>query len=122
MSVICNANVADADCSAMTWVRVRRPVLDVDAVTTVVAGGRAVCVIRTADGWGALDNRCPHQGGPLGDGQVEGGYVICPWHAYEYDPHTGQPPPGFRDAATPYDVREVDGDDLEIDVPEAVES
>jgi pyruvate oxidase len=106
----------------MTWVRVRRPVLDVDAVTTVVAGGRAVCVIRTADGWGALDNRCPHQGGPLGDGQVEGGYVICPWHAYEYDPHTGQPPPGFRDAATPYDVREVAGDDLEIDVPEAVES
>ncbi|MEN3273648.1 MAG: hypothetical protein V7636_2409 [Actinomycetota bacterium] len=120
--MICNAKSVGADCCAMTWVRVRRPVLDVDAVTTVVAGGRAVCVIRTADGWGALDNRCPHQGGPLGDGQIEGGYVICPWHAYEYDPHTGQPPPGFRDAATPYDVREGDGDELEIDVPDAVEA
>ena len=104
------------DAGERAWVRVPRPALAAGEVTTVVAGAHAVCVIRTEAGWGALDNRCPHQGGPLGDGQLEGSYVICPWHAYEYDPVTGQPPPGFRDAATPYAVREV-GDDLEIEVP-----
>ena len=106
----------DAAAGDRAWVRVPRPALAAGEVTTVLAGERAVCVIRTADGWGALDNRCPHQGGPLGDGQLEGSFVICPWHAYEYDPVTGQPPPGFRDAATPYAVRE-SGDDLEIEVP-----
>ena len=87
------------------WITIDRPDIDVGTVTTVVVGGRAVCVTKTADGWGALDNRCPHQGGPLGDGQVEAGaegvpYVICPWHAYEYDPVSGAPPEGFGDAAT----------------------
>jgi thiamine pyrophosphate-dependent acetolactate synthase large subunit-like protein/nitrite reductase/ring-hydroxylating ferredoxin subunit len=98
--------------------RIDEPDLAIGRVTTVVAGGRAVCVTRTEAGWGALDNRCPHQGGPLGDGQIEGGYVICPWHAYEYDPMTGTPPPGFRDAATSYQVRESTDGGLEIELPE----
>ena len=82
------------------WIRTDLPDLDVGRVTTVVVGDRAVAVTRTEDGWGALDNHCPHQGGPLGDGQIEDGYLICPWHAYEYHPCTGQPPSGFSDAAT----------------------
>jgi thiamine pyrophosphate-dependent acetolactate synthase large subunit-like protein/nitrite reductase/ring-hydroxylating ferredoxin subunit len=99
------------------WVRVDRPSILEGHATTVVAGGRAVCVVRGEGGaWSALDNRCPHQGGPLGDGQLDDGWLICPWHAYQYDPITGEPPPGFRDAATPYAVREV-GDELEIEVP-----
>jgi nitrite reductase/ring-hydroxylating ferredoxin subunit len=39
-----------------------------------------------------------------GDGQIADGYVICPWHAYEYDPRSGEPPPGFKDAAVAYRV------------------
>ena len=96
------------------------PAIDEGTVTTVVAGGRAVCLVHHEGGaWTALDNRCPHQGGPLGDGQLEDGYLICPWHAYQYDPTTGTPPPGFRDAAVPYAVRRaVDGSDgLEIEIP-----
>src|SRR4051812_47300899 len=100
----------------MMWVRVDPGRLDVGQVTTVVAAGRAMCITRTEDGFGALDNRCPHQGGPLGDGQLEDGYLICPWHAYQYDPTTGTPPPGFRDAAVPYPLRRV-GEVLEIEVP-----
>ncbi|MFL6205092.1 MAG: thiamine pyrophosphate-binding protein [Acidimicrobiales bacterium] len=99
------------------WVRVPRPSVLEGHATTVVAGERAVCVVRGEDGsWSALDNRCPHQGGPLGDGQLDDGWLICPWHAYQYDPITGEPPPGFRDAATAYAVREADGA-LEIEVP-----
>ena len=102
----------------MTWVKVDPGGLEAGRVTTVVAAGRALCITRTADGYGALDNHCPHQGGPLGDGQIADGYVICPWHAYEYDPHTGQPPPGFKDAATCYRIEER-GDGLYVELPVA---
>ena len=104
--------------STTEWVRVEVGGLEVDRLTTVVANGRAVCITRTAEGFGALDNRCPHQGGPLGDGEIENGFVICPWHGYEYDPHTGHPPPGFPDCATGYavDLRE---DGLYVELPVA---
>jgi len=29
-------------------------------------------------------------GGPLGQGYIEAGKIVCPWHGWEYDPHTGQ--------------------------------
>src|SRR5947208_10400575 len=102
---------------ASTWVEIELPDIEPGRVTTVVAGGRALCVTRTAEGWGVLDNRCPHQGGPLGDGQLENGFVICPWHAYEYDPTTGQPPPGFRDAAVAYPTRSAGNGVLEVELP-----
>ena len=101
------------------WYAVDPGHLEVDRIATVVVAGRAVCITRTADGYGALDNRCPHQGGPLGDGQIENGYVICPWHGYEYNPCSGRPPEGFPDAATSYAVEERDGGlFVELPVPE----
>jgi thiamine pyrophosphate-dependent acetolactate synthase large subunit-like protein/nitrite reductase/ring-hydroxylating ferredoxin subunit len=105
---------------ATEWVKVDPDGLEVDRVTTVIANGRGVCLTRTAAGYGALDNHCPHQGGPLGDGQIVDGYVICPWHAYEYDPMTGQPPPGFKDAARCYGVDER-ADGLYVELPVAEE-
>lgn len=102
------------------WVKVDPNGLEIDRITTVVAAGRAICLVRTAAGYGALDNHCPHQGGPLGDGQLADGYLICPWHAYEYDPMTGQPPPGFTDAATAYVVEER-SDGVYVDLPVAIE-
>ena len=101
---------------ATDWHRIEPGEIDVDTVTTVVAAGRALCVTRMADGYGVLDNRCPHQGGPLGDGHIENGYVICPWHGYEYNPCTGTPPPGFKDAATGYPVQERP-DGLYVELP-----
>jgi len=80
--------------------------LAIDGVTTQIVGDRAICLTRIARGYGALDNRCPHQGGPLGEGQIERGYVICPWHGYEYDPITGEPPDGYGDVATTYPIEQ----------------
>ncbi len=37
----------------------------------------------------ALDNSCPHQGGPLGEGFIEEGCVTCPWHGWQFDLKTG---------------------------------
>src|SRR5437763_5443486 len=104
------------------WVKVDPAGLEVGQVTTVVAGGRAVCLSRTGDGYGALDNRCPHQGGPLGDGQIEDGWLICPWHAYQYHPCDGKPPPGFADAAVPFAVEDRRADGLWVQLPAEAEA
>ena len=73
-------------------------------VRTVLAGHRSVALTRCNGHYGALDNRCPHQGGPLGEGSIEKGWLRCPWHGYDYDPITGSPPPGFSDAPDSYPV------------------
>ena len=100
------------------WFRVDPGDLAVGGVTTVVAQDRAIAITHTDAGYGALDNHCPHQGGPLGDGQIEHGYVICPWHGYEYDPITGAPPKGYGDSATAYDIK-VREDGLYVRLPVA---
>lgn len=57
---------------------------------------RAVCVGRyevalfnVAGAFYALENACPHQGGPIADGWVEGLTVTCPWHAWCFDLRSG---------------------------------
>ncbi len=81
--------------------------LDDGRVRTVVAGDQTLVLTRVGDRYGALDNRCPHQGGPLGEGSIEKGLLRCPWHGYDYDPLTGIPPAGFSDAPPcfPVEVR-----------------
>ena len=72
--------------------------LDVGRVTTVTVGHESLCVTRSEAGFGCLSNACPHQGGPLGEGSIEGGWLRCPWHGYDYSPLDGTPPPPFDDA------------------------
>ena len=57
----------------------------------------------------ALDARCPHQGGPLGQGTIEQGWLRCPWHGYDYHPTTGEPPSGFSDDVRTFPVEVRDG-------------
>jgi len=75
-------------------------------VTSTVVDGRAVALTRCDGKLGALENRCPHQGGPVGEGSIENGWLRCPWHGYDYDPLTGRPPEGFTDAVAAYEVEE----------------
>jgi pyruvate oxidase len=79
---------------------------DEGRVRSVVVDGRTVAVARCGARLGALENRCPHQGGPLGEGSIEKGLLRCPWHGYDYDPVTGQPPGDFADAVPSYEVDE----------------
>ena len=77
-------------------------------VTTVTVGRRSLAVTHHDGRYGCLDNACPHQGGPLGEGSIEGGWLRCPWHGYDYSPLTGRPPAGFADAPAcfPTEVRD----------------
>jgi nitrite reductase (NADH) small subunit len=52
--------------------------------------GRRVAVFKTRNGWYALDQRCPHRGGPLTDGIVADGCVTCPLHDRRFDLATGR--------------------------------
>ena len=89
------------------WSRVApADVPDEGRVTTSVVDGRSVALTRCGGRLGALENRCPHQGGPVGEGSIENGWLRCPWHGYDYDPITGQPPEGFADSVAAYDVEE----------------
>ena len=74
-------------------------------VKAVTAGVIPICLTHHKGDYHALDNHCPHQGGPLGEGFIdEHGYVICPWHGYEYSAEDGNPPPGFDDAVDTFPV------------------
>src|SRR4051795_8445093 len=73
-------------------------------VRSVVVDGRSIALSRCGGTYGALENRCPHQGGPLGEGSIEQGWLRCPWHGYDYDPATGRPPEGFSDGVPSLDV------------------
>jgi nitrite reductase (NADH) small subunit len=53
------------------------------------AGGRTLCIANVNGVIRALDNECPHRGGPLAEGMIEDGKVVCPWHAWAWDPATG---------------------------------
>src|SRR5271156_3910996 len=53
------------------------------------AGDVMLCVARLNGKITALDNECPHHGAPLGEGAIENGKVVCPWHAYAFDLTTG---------------------------------
>ena len=85
------------------WHRVLdREELDVRRVTTVAVGRRTLCVTNIDGRYGAMDNHCPHQGGPLGEGSIEKGWLRCPWHGFDYSPCNGKPPGGFDDAPQAY--------------------
>src|SRR3954447_895105 len=73
---------------------------------SVVVDGQSIALSRCGGTFGALESRCPPQGGPLGEGSIEDGWLRCPWHGYDYDPTTGRPPAGFSDAPVAYEVSE----------------
>jgi len=98
----------DADAVLVQWHKVAElDDLPDGRVRTVNTGTRSLALTRVGDRYGALDNHCPHQGGPLGEGSIEQGMLRCPWHGYDYDPLTGTPPAGFSDAPAcfPVEVR-----------------
>lgn len=85
-------------------------------VKAVSCGRENICLTRHNGDWGALANACPHRGGPLGEGAIEGGLLRCPWHGWDFDPLTGKPPGGYDDGVPTYplQVRE-DGIYIEIE-------
>jgi NAD(P)H-dependent nitrite reductase small subunit len=55
----------------------------------VEAGGKQIAIFNVDGTFHAIDNTCLHRGGPLGEGELDGKVVTCPWHGWQYDVTTG---------------------------------
>ena len=64
---------------------------DVKPSSGIVAevNGKTLAVFNVDGTFHAIDNTCVHRGGPLGEGELAGNVVTCPWHGWEYDVTTG---------------------------------
>ncbi|MGB5811861.1 MAG: thiamine pyrophosphate-dependent enzyme [Polyangiales bacterium] len=102
-----------------TWLKV----LDIDElpegrVKPVTCRHLTLCMTHHEGQFAALDNKCPHQGGPLGEGSIEKGLLRCPWHGWDFDPLTGKPPGDFEDDGVDTYVVEIREDGIYVAFPE----
>ena len=73
------------------WIRVASVAECPPGQSLEVVVGDRICALFNVDGtYYALDGVCPHQGGPLGKGDLQGTTVTCPWHGWQFDACTGQ--------------------------------
>ncbi len=94
--------------------------LDDGEVAVCPAGLKTVALTKLGGRYGAVDNRCPHQGGPLGQGTLENDKIRCPWHGFDFDPFTGEAAggPDFDVPTYPVEVRT---DGVYVQVPTSAE-
>jgi nitrite reductase/ring-hydroxylating ferredoxin subunit/DMSO/TMAO reductase YedYZ heme-binding membrane subunit len=88
------------------------------AFVTCLSGER-VAVFRYDNQISAISSVCQHQNGPLGEGKIVNGCVVCPWHGYEYRPATGASPAPFTEKVPTFDVRIAGGRVLVHPLPHA---
>jgi nitrite reductase (NADH) small subunit len=86
----------------------------------LLVNGREIALFNLGDRFLAVDNQCPHKGGPLADGIVSGHAVVCPLHAWKIDLETGsvQRPAGESGCVRAYATR-TEGRTIVIDLESA---
>jgi nitrite reductase (NADH) small subunit/3-phenylpropionate/trans-cinnamate dioxygenase ferredoxin subunit len=82
----------------------------------VDVAGKTLALFNVGGTYYAIDNACPHRGGPLGDGDVDGALVACPWHGWRWDVTSGGNAnnPAVRVACFPVTVED---DRILVDLP-----
>ncbi len=109
------------------WYRVAEPgELSDGDVRAVQAGTQSLALTCYQGQIAALDNACPHQGGPLGEGSIECNdgsddcWLRCPWHGWDFHPLTGRSPGSHDDGVPTYPVEQRD-DGVYVAVRESTE-
>ena len=77
-------------------------------------GAKTLCVTRLDGTVSALEGVCPHRGGPLGQGVIEEGKVVCPWHGWQFDAKTGAV--GDDEDGVPTYPVTINGDDVFVEI------
>jgi nitrite reductase/ring-hydroxylating ferredoxin subunit len=76
--------------------------------------GTNVCLANVDGTLYAIGGKCTHQGGPLGDGELDGTIVTCPWHGSKFDVTSGAVvSPPAREDEPKYEVQ-ITGDDVQV--------
>ena len=78
-------------------------------------GGRPVAIFNIEGNFHAVQGKCPHRGGPLGEGELEGNVVTCPWHAWRFDVCTGANADNPNLKLTCFPVK-LEGDDILVEI------
>lgn len=91
----------------------------------VEVAGRRIAIFNLGDSFLAVDDRCPHRGGPLSDGIVSGSSITCPLHNWTFDLTSGQVlnHPESSACLTTFPVRVEDGYvsvELPVDEPATI--
>jgi nitrite reductase (NADH) small subunit len=89
-----------------------------NSVIEVFVGDEPIAVCNVQGEIHALGGTCPHQGGPLGQGAVNGSSVTCPWHAWDFDCRTGENDFDPARKVAVYPVR-LDAGEISIEFPNA---
>ncbi len=89
---------------------------DLEAGKLVDAGGQSIAIFDLGGNYYAIENTCPHRGGPLAEGEMNGEEVICPWHGARFNIKTGAvlAPPAPQGVKS-FPVR-VTGEDVEVEI------
>lgn len=83
----------------------------------VETGALALAIFNLGGGrFQAVSSICPHEDGPLAEGWIEGGSVVCPWHGYDFDLAAGRCNVDDSLSVSVYATRVVDGA-VEVEVP-----
>ena len=82
----------------------------VNEVKEFPCGERTICVANVNGTISAMDNVCLHLGGPLGQGTVDDGKVVCPWHGWSFDASTGAAAHNPNAKVAVYSVKIENGD------------
>jgi 3-phenylpropionate/trans-cinnamate dioxygenase ferredoxin subunit len=94
----------------------KRALIPEGGVIGVEVEGKTIALVNLNGEIYALDDSCPHESGPLSEGEVEGEEITCPWHSSRFNIRTGRVTrdPAEKDVAT-YRVRVV-GDAVEVEI------
>jgi len=82
---------------------------------TVSVNGLDIALYNVGGKIYATDNTCVHQGGPLGEGILEGEIISCPWHMWEYNVCSGEKVGTSSIKLATYPV-EIEGTDIKVGV------
>ena len=98
--------------SNTTWHRVGRAEdLQATPLQQIQIGDVAIALTFRDGQFAAISGVCNHVGGPLGKGQLsDDGYVVCPWHSWQFERFTGAARPGIPAAVPRYDVKVENGE------------
>jgi nitrite reductase (NADH) small subunit len=84
--------------------------------TTVDVEGQRIALFNVHGTYYAIDDTCPHRGGPLGEGELDGAIVTCPWHGATFDVQTGAVTgPPARNGVRSFPVC-VEGEDVLVEI------
>lgn len=111
-----------ADAGEAVWKKIGKVAdLKQKEIQQIEVGGERIALSYQEGRFGAISGKCLHVGGPLGEGCIHEGYVVCPWHGWRFHRISGEATPGIPAAVPRYEIKQ-EGEDLYINLNRSTEA